>query len=123
MARYLAIWEADDSQAAADSNVRASRWGGLMDRVDQDMKQGAVKDFGFFVGAPNGFAIFEGTEAEVEEVIRHYAPLLSCTVYPLSSARPEDPITGSEEEADLALIRSRLKGRKLRCYSGFMRKW
>ena len=64
MARYLAIWEADDSKVASDSNLRASRWGGLMDRVEEDMKQGAVKDFGFFVGAPNGFAIFDGTEAE-----------------------------------------------------------
>ena len=123
MARYLAIWEAEDSQVAAHSNVRTSRWGGLMDRVDRDMKQGAVKDFGFFVGAPNGFAIFEGTEAEVEEVIRHYAPLLSCTVYPLSSAKPDEPGTESEEGAALALIRSRLKGRRLGCYSGFLRKW
>jgi hypothetical protein len=87
------------------------------------MKQGAVKDFGFFVGAPNGFAIFEGTEAEVEQVIQHYAPLLSCTVYPLSSARQTEPIVETDEETELSLVRSRLKGKTHCCYSGLLRKW
>jgi len=121
MARYLAIWEADDSTMAADTPQRASRWGSLMDSVEQDMKQGAVKDFKLFAGAPNGFAIFEGTEAEVEQVIQHYGPLLSCTVYPLSSSKKTEPSTEAEAETDLPLIRSRLKGRSLRCYGGFFK--
>lgn len=121
MARYLAIWEADDSTMAADTTQRASGWGSLMDSVEQDMKQGAVKDFGFFAGAPNGFAIFEGTEAEVEKVIQHYGPLLSCTVYPLSSSKQTEPSTEPKAEIDFPLIRSRLKGRSLRCYGRFLK--
>jgi hypothetical protein len=121
MARYLAIWEADDSTRAADTTQRASGWGSLMDSMEQDMKQGAVKDFGFFAGAPNGFAIFEGTEAEVEQVIQRYGPLLSCTVYPLSSSKHTEPSTEDEAEIDFPLIRSRLKGRSLRCYGGFLK--
>ena len=122
MARYLAIWEADDLTMAADTTQRATRWGSLMDNVEQDMKQGAVKDFGFFAGAPNGFAIFEGTEAEVEQVIQHYGPLLSCTVYPLSSSKQAEPViepgVGAE---DFALIRKRLKGQSFHGYGRFLK--
>ena len=121
MARYLAIWEADELTMAADTTQRATRWGSLMDNVEQDMKQGAVKDFGFFAGAPNGFAIFEGTEAEVEQVIQHYGPLLSCTVYPLSSSKQTEPSTETEAEIDFPLLRSRLKGRSLRGYGRFLK--
>lgn len=119
MARYLAIWEAGGTERATGRNL--SRWGGLMGSVEQDMTKGAVRDFGFFAGAQNGFAIFEGTKGEVERTIQQYAPYLSFTVYPLASAEETEQVVKAEPEESFPLIRERLRGRSFHCYTGLLK--
>jgi hypothetical protein len=92
-----------------------------MGSVEQDFKKGAVRDFGFFKGTHNGFAIFEGNKGEVERTIQNYAPSLSFTVYPLASQKLAEQIIEAEPEEDLSSIRERFKGRSFRCYSGFLK--
>jgi len=92
-----------------------------MGSVEQDMKKGAVRDFGFFMGARTGFAIFEGTKWEVERTIQQYAPSLSFTVYPLASPEQTEQTFEAEPEQDISSIREKLKGRSFRCYSGFLK--
>lgn len=85
MARYLALWEADYSRIPIDPKERGTGWAVLVDKVKQDMKTGIMKDYGSFVGQPNGFAILEGTEVEVSKAIQQYIPFFTYKVYPLSS--------------------------------------
>jgi len=90
MARYLALWEADNSRIPIDPKERGSGWGVLMDKVKQDIKKGVMKDFGGFVGMPNGFCILEGTELEIDSSIQQYMPFFTYRVYPLTSVEQVD---------------------------------
>lgn len=121
MARCLAMWEAADLARATALNQRTPQWAGLMGRMEQDLKKGAVRDYGFFMGERNGFAILEGTKGEVERAMQHYAEFLSFTVYPLASPEQAEQVLEAEPDKDLSSIRQRFKGRSFRCYSGFLK--
>jgi hypothetical protein len=85
MGRYLALWEADYAKIPLDLKERKAGWAVLLDMVKQDMKKGLIKEYGVFVGVPNGFSIMEGTEVEVSAAIQNYIPFFFYKVYPIAS--------------------------------------
>lgn len=98
MARYLALWEGDNSRMPIDPKERASGFQAALGKIKEDMKKGLIKDWGSFVGVPNGFAIYEGSEVDVEKSVQQYAPFYTFKVYPLSSlAQTEELIKALSE--------------------------
>ena len=85
MARYLALWEADNSRLPIDPKERGSDMLEALNYLRQEVKKGLIKDWESFVGAPNGFIIYEGTEMEVNNSATHFSPFYTFKVYPLSS--------------------------------------
>ncbi len=85
MARYLALWEADNSRLPTDLKQRTSDSLEAISYLRQEMEKGLIKDWGSFVGVPNGFIIYEGTETEVNNSTLFFAPYYTFKVYPLSS--------------------------------------
>ena len=85
MARYLALWEADYARIPVDPKERKAGWTVLLDMVKQDLKKGLIKEYGVFVGAPNGFSVMEGTEVEVSAAIQKYIPFFTYKVFPVAS--------------------------------------
>jgi hypothetical protein len=77
MARYLILWEIDESRTPIDPKERGNAWGVLLEMVKNDIKKGITKDWGSFVGENGGFAVFEGTEVEVELALQQYVPYVT----------------------------------------------
>ena len=85
MAKYLIIWEVDQTKIPIDPKERGDGWSLLMAMVRQDFEKGITKDWGGFVGQTNGYAIFEGTEVEVMKALQQYVPFCIFKVLPIST--------------------------------------
>ena len=85
MGKYLVLWEMDQTKIPIDPKERGAAWGMLMTMVRQDFERGIVKDFGMFVGRNSGYAVHEGTEVEVMNVLQQYVPYAIFNVNPVAS--------------------------------------
>lgn len=87
MARYLMLWQIDATRIPVSPQERASMWEPFVTMVEQDMKKGISKDWGSFVGELKGFAIAEGTEVEIDNLLQQYVPFVQFEVHPVVSTR------------------------------------
>jgi hypothetical protein len=85
MGRYLVLWEVDPSRAPVDAKERGAAWGVMLDMVKNDIKSGISKDWGAFVGELSGYAVGEGTEVEIGNMLMQYAPYVSFKTHPIAS--------------------------------------
>ncbi len=85
MAKYLILWEVDQTKIPMDPKERGEGWGMLMAMVRQDHEKGTTKDWGAFVGESNGYSIAEGTELEVMQELQQYVPFCTFKVYPIAT--------------------------------------
>ena len=85
MGKYLLLWEVDRTRIPIDPKERGAGWGLLMAMVRQDIEKGISKDWGAFVGEANGYAVAEGTELEVLNMVQQYAPYVIFKVHPIAS--------------------------------------
>jgi hypothetical protein len=60
-------------------------WQMATEMLEQDIKDGLVKDYGAFVGQPNGFTIAEGTRDEVIKMTIKFLPFFRFKVIPVAS--------------------------------------
>jgi hypothetical protein len=85
MAKYLVLWEIDQTKIPIDPKQRGQGWSLLMAMVRQDLEKGISKDWGAFVGQTNGYSVFEGTEVEVMKALQQYVPFCIFKVHPIST--------------------------------------
>jgi hypothetical protein len=85
MGRYLLLWEADESKIPVTPEERKVGWQMATQMVEQDIKDGLVKDYGAFVGQPNGFTIAEGTREEIMKMTIKFMPFFRFKVIPVAS--------------------------------------
>jgi len=57
----------------------------LLEMVKQDIKKSTTKDWGAFVGELYGYAVLEGTEVEVMNMVQQYSPFVFFKVHPIAS--------------------------------------
>lgn len=93
MARYLALWEADNARLPVDRKERGSGYQEAVNYLRQEIKKGLIKDWGSFVGTTRGFVIYEGTEVEVGNSAQHFVPFYSFKLYPLASLDQVEEVT------------------------------
>jgi len=80
MAKYLVLWEVDTSRTPEDSKAKKTQWLMLHDITKKFLKEGAVKEWGLFVGSVAGYLIFEGSAVEVQTFVGMWLPFSKCTV-------------------------------------------
>jgi hypothetical protein len=85
MGKYLLLWQLDPARVPVNPKERASGWSGLMAMVKKDLEKGISKDWGAFVGEGKGYAIAEGTEAEVSIMTQQYTPYVHFETHPIMS--------------------------------------
>jgi hypothetical protein len=85
MAKYLILWEMDQSKIPINPKERGERFGALTELVKQDLKTGSLTDWGSFVGTNGGYAIGEGTEIELATYLQQYIPFVIFKSYPVMS--------------------------------------
>ena len=59
----------------------------------KDMQAGISKDWGSFVGEINGYAIAEGTEVEIGNLVQQYIPFVCFKVHPIASWSQVNEVT------------------------------
>jgi hypothetical protein len=85
MGKYICLWEADESKIPIDPAERKVGWQMATAMVREDFNKGLTKDYGVFLGQPNGFTIVEGTEEEVTNMTLQYMPFFRFKVIPIIS--------------------------------------
>ena len=85
MARYLLLWEVDQTKIPIDRKERGAGWAALMNMVKQDREKGITKDWGAFIGETKGYVINEGSELEVMKALQQYVPFVRFQVHPVAS--------------------------------------
>jgi hypothetical protein len=85
MGKYLVLWEVDRTRVPVDAKERGAAWGLMLDMVKKDIQAGMSKDWGSFVGELKGYAVAEGTEVEVANMLMQYSPYVSFKVHPIAS--------------------------------------
>jgi len=84
MGKYLILWEMDQTKVPISPQERGTAWPALLDMVKEDLKKG-LKDWGLFSGENNGYAVFEGTEVELGNMVQQYIPWVVFKVHAISS--------------------------------------
>lgn len=85
MGKYLILWEIDISRVPEDPKGQFELFTRLLNMVKEDLKNGAKKDFGMFLGGKSGYSIHDGTEEEVAMNIMKYGPFVKRTVHQVIS--------------------------------------
>lgn len=85
MGKYLMLWEIDPTRVPVNPKERGTGWEPLTEMVKQDMKKGITKDWGQFVGEGSGYAVNEGTEVEIDNLVQQYYPFVNFKVHPIAS--------------------------------------
>jgi len=92
MGKYLLLWELDRTKIPISPQERGAGFGALMNGVKEDIQKGLMKDWGAFVGELNGYAVAEGTEVEIGNLIQRYVPFVFFRTYAIASVSQVDEI-------------------------------
>jgi len=92
MGKYLVLWEIDETKVPISPQERGAGWSALMDMVKQDIKKGISKDWGSFVGELAGYAVAEGTEVEIGNMMQQYVPFVHFKAHPIASVSQVEEI-------------------------------
>ena len=84
MGRYLCLWDIHRS-AIPTSTEEWTGWERLLSWVGDNMKTGFLKDWGEFIGELRGYAVVEGTEADVSLMAQQLIAVCSFQVHPIAS--------------------------------------
>ena len=85
MAKYLVLWELDETRIPVDPKERAAGWKPLVDMVKKDMESGFMKDWGGYIGETSGYTIYEGAELDLSIHLQQYVPFVRFKVHPVGS--------------------------------------
>ena len=92
MGKYLMLWEVDQARVPVSPQERGSTWGAFMGMIKEDLKKGILKDWGIFVGENNGYAVVEGTEVEIGNMVQQYVPWVIFKARAVASVNQVDTI-------------------------------
>ncbi len=85
MAKYLNLWEVDNSKMPTDPNERAALLGEQIEMTKKMLDEGQITDWGLFAGGGAGYAIGEGTEADMLKRTMPFMPLIKFHIHPVVS--------------------------------------
>jgi hypothetical protein len=85
MSKFLVLWEGVPGTMPIDPKQRAEVLGKTMELTKQGLNSGQVKDWGIFPGGNAGYAIGEGTDADMLKGSMQFSPYFKFTVHPVLS--------------------------------------
>ena len=85
MAKFLNLWETDSSKMPTDPKERAAIYGRQIEMTKKMLAEGQITDWGLFAGGGAGYAIGEGTAADVLKRTMQFAPYIKFHAHPVLS--------------------------------------
>ena len=92
MGKFLLLWKLDQTKVPVDPKERAGAWTRMMNMVKQDLEKGITKDWGAFPGELSGYAVSEGTEVEIVNLLEQYVPYVTFKVHSVVSVSQTDEV-------------------------------
>lgn len=92
MGKYLVLWEIDNAKVPVDRKERGAAFKYSVGQVKESIKKGTIKDWGPFVGEHRGYAVVEGTEAEVGIECQLHKPFATHKVHPVASVEQAEEV-------------------------------
>ena len=93
MGTYLVLWDMDWDLIPQDLKERAEAWKIFLDFVREDMDKGLTKEWGTFIGETSGYAINEGTETEIMNMLQRYIPYVHFEAHHVASLSQVEELT------------------------------
>lgn len=85
MAKYLVLWEMDNTRQPVDPKERAAGYEVLVGMLKQNIQSGLLKEWGGFAGETSGFSLVEGTELDVNLFVQQFVPFISMKTHAITS--------------------------------------
>ena len=85
MARYLLLWEADESKIPLDPEERKMAWLAAIEMERENMKTRGTVDWGCFIGTTKGYSIHEGSKEDVINSTLMFIPYFKFQVFEVSN--------------------------------------
>jgi hypothetical protein len=85
MSKYLNLWEVDNNKMPLDPEERAALIGKQLEMTKKMLDEGQVIDWGLFAGGGAGYAIAEGTEADMLKRTMPFAGYIKFKIHPILS--------------------------------------
>ena len=85
MAKYLILWESDMSRMPTDPNEQAALMGKHMELTKKAFDEGKITDWGLYAGGGAGYAIGEGTAADMLIGAMQFSPYYKFKAHPVLS--------------------------------------
>ena len=85
MSKTLSLWEVDNSKWPTDPNEQAALIGKQIEMTKKMLAEGKITDWGIFAGGGAGYAIGEGTEADILKNTMQFAPYIKFQVHSVLS--------------------------------------
>jgi hypothetical protein len=81
MPKYFMTWEVDPTRVPTDLKERSALWGGMMEMIKQQMKDGTTTEWGSFVGEARGYSVGEQSEKELVKTLQQFYPFVTFQVH------------------------------------------
>ena len=85
MSRYLVLWESNRSQWPSDAKEAAKLLSDSKDWVQQNIDKGLITSWGSFMVGSRGYAVMEGSPAQVYSAIRKLSPYYNNEIHEVLS--------------------------------------
>lgn len=85
MAKYLILWELDQSRIPEDLKERGVMFTMMVDSIKADIKAGIHADWGSYVGGGKGYTVSEGDELELAKLMQRYVPFVKFEIHQILS--------------------------------------
>ena len=83
MAKYLVLWELNNSLAPVDPKERGAAWLAMMEMIKQDLAEGRDSDWGCFVGETKGYTITEQDDVTMMKNLQRFFPFVTFKAMPV----------------------------------------
>ena len=85
MSKILNLWEVDSNKMPTDPAERAALIGKQIEMTKKMLDEGQIIDWGIFAGGGAGYAIAEGTDANILKRSMQFAPYIKSKPYAVLS--------------------------------------
>ena len=86
MTKYFMTWEVDPSKAPVDPKERGALWGGMVEMVKQEIRDGITSDWGCFVGETRGYSVGGDQSAlDLAKTLQQFYPFVTFNVHEVLS--------------------------------------
>ncbi|HEY41027.1 MAG TPA: hypothetical protein G4O18_04110 [Dehalococcoidia bacterium] len=81
MAKYLILWELDQSRIPENPKERGVTFTMMVDLIKEDIRANIHTDWGAYIAGGKGYAVSEGDELELAKLMQRFVPFVKFEIH------------------------------------------